>query len=247
VNLLLARLATPAHGAFEPAPVPDPWGLGVTFFVRPTGAQELLAVRQKSATERVYQALRTERSRNTLGLLVGVKVDAAAPTGAAPTEPAVATEAEQRVRQLLVDAVLEAPEELLALLQGDPSPEEVVEHLLAGWEGVQNAEGEVPFSRAAALELLASTQRIEGGHAFAGEPVGRALCRALFAAGQEAGKHLGELGDLTRGNSGGSSAAGSGSRTLRPKNRAKLPTVPHGSAATTTSSQTGPSSPTSMP
>jgi len=177
-------MRTNLHAMFgstgDPKPCEDPWGAGITVYVKPQGNpdyQGWLAERQKQNP--MIRAMLRESLR------VQFRTGASQRRAPKTDEDRAALrklEEEQAAEALRAAAErLEISDEQLDTLLEDVS-EGIARHLLAGWEGLQNDAGEaVEFSVDNALELfrdrtfLPSTDESGAEVPFGGQHLGRAI------------------------------------------------------------------------
>jgi hypothetical protein len=141
-------------------PIPDPWGLGVTFHVRREGA---------AAVQRVLSEIqrRNPIARAVLNATARATLAASLRSGGDP-EGAAKEALEREVGRFeLADGDLEA--------LGADSLAGVLARL-AGWEGLTDPEGQpIPYSEAAARELLEASDWVDDGLPYGGRELGKAL------------------------------------------------------------------------
>lgn len=140
--------------------VPDPWGLGVVFHVRREGAaavQRVLSDIQRRNP--IARAVLNATARATL---------AASLRGGGDPEAAAKDALEREVGRFeLGDGDLEA-------LGADGLTNVLAR--LAGWEGLTDPEGRpIPYSEAAARELLEASDWVDDGLPYGGRELGKAL------------------------------------------------------------------------
>lgn len=141
--------------------VPDPWGLGVTFWVVRDGAQRLERWRRERLAANPLARLMAETAMK-------LQFERACAGGAlSPEQEAAIVKANAAAIEFSPDQLDKMSEEALL---------DVVQRI-AGWEGLTTPEGEViPFSADAARELL-STEDLEvpSDEEYGGQSLGLAL------------------------------------------------------------------------
>ena len=166
----------------------DPWGLGVIFTIARNDDPTFVAWKQKANSGNpVNQALSEAATRVALRQ-IGRKKPVGQPEGIGDdymTE--VATEAERLIKV--------TPEQVNQYFN-DVMLEDAL-RLLRGWSNNLDEDGKpVPFSEAAARELLTSRQWVPKEKPYGGQSLGMALQRFIVAKSQE---HMAAREELIEG------------------------------------------------
>ncbi|OQC42265.1 MAG: hypothetical protein BWX64_00282 [Acidobacteria bacterium ADurb.Bin051] len=165
--------------------VPDPWGFGTVWTIRREGAAA------------VQRALGEIQRKNPIAR-AAINATARATLAASLRSGGNADELARAALEREVGR-FELGEEDLERLSADAA--ENVLARIAGWEGLTDEDGApIPYSEAAARELLAASDFVDDGLPYGGQELGRALSQWILEESRASEAFRGEVLEETRGN-----------------------------------------------